>query len=71
VTDEYNSDITNVRYILFYDERIGAGVRGKITAFTRLYTTAELERLYIVEFHHPQNSWFNQSRKELLWRDHD
>jgi hypothetical protein len=46
VTDEYNSDITNVRYILFYDERIGAGVRGKITAFTRLYTTAELERLY-------------------------
>ncbi len=43
---EHNSDITSVRYILFYDERIGAGVAGKITAFTRLYTTAELERLY-------------------------
>ncbi len=31
-----NSDNSNVRYIIFYDERIGAGV-GEISPFTRLY----------------------------------
>ena len=64
-----NSDITNVRYILFYDERIGAGVRGNITvhAIIRLRNWSDS----IVVFHHPQSSRFNQSRKELAWCDHD
>jgi hypothetical protein len=47
---EYNSDITNVRYILFYDERIGPGV-GERLPFTRLYdcgTGATLSSNFII-----------------------
>jgi hypothetical protein len=49
---EYNSDITNVRYILFYDERIGPGVRGKmITVHAIIYdcgTGATLSSNFII-----------------------
>jgi hypothetical protein len=47
---ENNSDITKVRYILFYDERMGPGVE-EILPFTRLYdcgTEATLSSNFII-----------------------